>query len=137
MDKAKMSKMVDRFLSWPLPKDFSPDGGIVFKNSPDARGYAPYQPIGTNLLTAEQARGMIEHILGGEYEELQADNLRLSNLVTKFDTALRTIATEAGMTEAYSGVDTEASLKNFVNAISKLCDCSKCELEKRNIEDLW
>ena len=55
-----------------------------------------------------------------EYEELKADNLRLSNLVTKFDTALRTIATEAGMSEACSGVDTEEKVDGFVVAIKSL-----------------
>lgn len=53
--------MVDRFLSWPLPKDFAPDGGVSFTplNNPSC------WPTGTNLLTAEQARSMIEHMLGG------------------------------------------------------------------------
>jgi len=54
---------VDKFLAWPLPKDFSPDGGISFKKEPDARGYAPAWPVGTNLFTADQAQQMIEHIL--------------------------------------------------------------------------
>ena len=56
--KALIDKMVDRFLSWPLPKDFMPDGGVLFKPIPN------HQPIGTNLLTAEQARKMIEHMQG-------------------------------------------------------------------------
>lgn len=55
-----LDMMVDRFLSWPLPKDFAPDGGISFTplNNPSC------WPIGTNLLTAEQARDMIEHLFG-------------------------------------------------------------------------
>ena len=55
-----------------------------------------------------------------EYEELKADNLRLANLVTKFDTALRTIATEAGMTEAYSGIDCDPECKPLVEYVSNL-----------------
>lgn len=45
--------MVNRFLTWPLPVDVCPDG-------------APGDPLrtGTNLLTAEQARAMLEHVLG-------------------------------------------------------------------------
>ena len=54
---------VDKFLAWPLPKDFSPDGGISFKNEPDARGYAPSWPVGTNLFTADQAQQMFEYVL--------------------------------------------------------------------------
>lgn len=75
MKTEEIDKMVDRFLTWKLPHDFSPDGGISF-----ARTYNGYEngvftqdiertpedpawPVGTNLLTAEQARSMIEHIL--------------------------------------------------------------------------
>lgn len=52
--------------------------------------------------------------------ELNDDNLRLSNLVTKFDTALRTIATEAGMTESYSGVDCDPECAPLVEHVSNL-----------------
>lgn len=68
-------EMVNRFLSWKLPKDFSPDSGISF-----SRTYGGYKdgefvkdiprdpeshwwPIGTNLFTADQARKMLEHVL--------------------------------------------------------------------------
>jgi hypothetical protein len=57
-----IGQLVDRFLAWPLPKDFSPDGGISFKNEKDARGYAPAWPVGTNLFTADQARQMLEYL---------------------------------------------------------------------------
>jgi len=51
-------EMVSRFLSWRLPDDFAPDAGITFKH------LAPYSwPVGTNLLTATQARAMLEHVL--------------------------------------------------------------------------
>lgn len=63
-DKAELiDQMVDRFLSWELPKDFAPDGGIEFTppNNP-----AFFWPTGTNLLTADQARVMIEHLLSDE-----------------------------------------------------------------------
>lgn len=51
--------MVDRFLSWRLPQDFSPDCGITFKPHPHPNAW----PIGTNLLNADQARKMLEHVL--------------------------------------------------------------------------
>lgn len=55
---------VDRFLAWKLPLDFAPDCGISFDGrGKDARGYDKGWPIGTNLLTAEQARAMFEHCL--------------------------------------------------------------------------
>lgn len=49
--------MVDRFLGWKLPKDFAPDGGISFKES-------AWWPVGTNLLTADQAKEMLQHVAG-------------------------------------------------------------------------
>lgn len=66
MDKAQIDKMVDRFLGWKLPKDFCPDAGISFKPTKPYEGddYGnSWWPIGTNLLTADQARTMIEHML--------------------------------------------------------------------------
>jgi len=52
-------EMVNRFLTWKLPNDFCPDGGISFTpvNHPTA------WPVGTNLLTATQARAMLMHVL--------------------------------------------------------------------------
>jgi hypothetical protein len=53
-------EMVTRFLGWRLPSDFSPDAGVNFTppNNPH------WWPVGTNLLTAAQARAMLEHVLG-------------------------------------------------------------------------
>lgn len=58
--------LVDRFLGWKLPKDFAPDAGILFKpetlpSTPQT--YEGYWPVGTNLLTADQARRMFEYVL--------------------------------------------------------------------------
>lgn len=66
MEKTQIDKMVDRFLGWKLPKDFCPDAGISFKPTKPYEGdeYGnSWWPIGTNLLTADQARAMIEHML--------------------------------------------------------------------------
>jgi hypothetical protein len=53
-----MVGMVNRFLSWPLPKTFSPDCGISFKPEPTPCCW----PTGTNLFTATEAREMLEHV---------------------------------------------------------------------------
>lgn len=66
-------EMVSRFLAWELPADFAPDGGVTFAREfnmagvlVDRANMAPhFWPVGTNLLTAEQARAMLEHVLGG------------------------------------------------------------------------
>lgn len=73
--------MVSRFLSWTLPKDFAPDGRVKFDRvflvfdgfdgaKPIDISDAPdhYWPTGTNLFTAEQAKAMIEHMLGVTHE---------------------------------------------------------------------
>lgn len=60
--RALVATMVDRFLGWPLPKDFGPDAGISFTPSTHPMGW----PVGTNLFTADQARAMFEHALGAQ-----------------------------------------------------------------------
>jgi hypothetical protein len=52
-------RMVDLFLSWRLPSDFRPDGGISFTERPLHENW----PTGTNLFTSSQARKMIEYLL--------------------------------------------------------------------------
>lgn len=59
-------KLVSRFLSWKLPKNFSPDAGIAFEPYESQSFDGPFWPIGTNLLDAEQAREMLEHVLQPE-----------------------------------------------------------------------
>ena len=58
---------VNNFLSWKLPKDFSPDGGISFKADFNENTQYPmkHEPLGTNLLHAGQAKEMIEAMLDG------------------------------------------------------------------------
>lgn len=60
-----ISKAVDRFLGWRLPKDFYPDCGISFKppEKPHPDVLYEYWPVGTNLFTADQAKAMFEHCI--------------------------------------------------------------------------
>lgn len=64
MNDAQIKHMVDRFLSWRLPADFAPDGGISFAPWHGAPVPRASQPIGTNLFTAEQAAAMVRYMLG-------------------------------------------------------------------------
>jgi len=61
-------KMVDRFLGWKLPADFCPDNGISFKRESDYEhpefGRTKYEPSGTNLFHAGQAKEMFEYAVG-------------------------------------------------------------------------
>jgi len=72
-----INAMVNRFLGWKLPKDFQPDSGISFSdiNHRFFGGYEKSWPTGTNLLTAEQARAMFEHALGGSPTAAASDVL--------------------------------------------------------------
>lgn len=64
-DSKVTEQMVSRFLGWPLPKDFGPDCGISFDGRKDDEwNKNKTWPVGTNLFTADQARAMLEHILG-------------------------------------------------------------------------
>ena len=61
-------QMVGRFLSWPLPADFAPDGGITFTRSP----HPGMSPTGTNLLHFGQAKAMLEHCINGSEPNISA-----------------------------------------------------------------
>jgi len=70
-----IKQMVDKFLSWKLPKDFSPDGAVQFNPiyCNTTKGWK--MPTGTNLLNANQAKELFEYLLEGEalYNELWQD----------------------------------------------------------------
>lgn len=53
---------VDRFLQWKLPADFYPDGGVSFDRAYEYD--SPHWPVGTNILTYEQAERMLRECLG-------------------------------------------------------------------------
>ena len=57
--------MLNRFLSWELPKDFNPDGGISYeRNYKGADGNEITRvSYGTNLLTFAQAKNMLDYML--------------------------------------------------------------------------
>lgn len=80
MAKTMIDKMVDRFLGWKLPKDFGPDAGISFKPTKPYEGDElgnSWWPVGTNLLTADQARHMFEHAVGEDLARLIEENNNL------------------------------------------------------------
>lgn len=57
MNSGLVDSMVNRFLGWRLPKGFCPDNGITFHPPAFPGGW----PIGTNLLSADQAKEMFIH----------------------------------------------------------------------------
>lgn len=76
MTDEQIKHLVERFLAWPLPNDFTPDCGISFDRG--GQYYGPWlvlnKPSGTNLLNASQAEAMVRHML----EDLPASTPALS-----------------------------------------------------------
>ena len=67
MTDAQIKHMVDRFLGWKLPENFSPDGGVSFKKTFNEHTAHPmkHEPSGTNLFDATQADAMVRHMIEG------------------------------------------------------------------------
>ena len=65
MTEAQIKHMVDRFLNWKLPENFTPDAGISFKASYNENTPFPakHEPTGTNLFDAQQAEAMVRHMI--------------------------------------------------------------------------
>jgi hypothetical protein len=63
----QIKRMVNRFLQWKLPENFNPDGGISFKRmrNENTEWPARNEPVGTNLLDANQAEDMVRFMLEG------------------------------------------------------------------------
>ena len=88
MSKTMIDKMVDRFLGWKLPKDFSPDAGISFKADYNEGTQWPmkHEPIGTNLFNADQAREMFKHCVPDDGQAQKV--LELCALLEKAEAAM-------------------------------------------------
>jgi acetate kinase len=67
MDDKQIKHMVERFLNWPLPNNFAPDGGISFERYGNKGTEHQYErrPVGTNLLDYAQAEAMVRHMIEG------------------------------------------------------------------------
>lgn len=67
MTDDQIKHMVDRFLNWKLPENFSPDAGISFKPTFNEHTDHPmrHEPSGTNLLNFKQADAMVRNMLQG------------------------------------------------------------------------
>lgn len=62
MNNEQIKHMVERFLSWKLPENFNPDGGIRFERMRYKDNLHP-MPTGTNLLDAVQAEEMVRYMI--------------------------------------------------------------------------
>lgn len=106
MSTTKIDKMVNRFLCWMLPKDFGPDAGISFKpTKPDGYG-THWWPVGTNLLTADQARAMFEHVTADECAEgLQPHQQRVVTEKAELDEKATALSNFIGTSPVFDTLD--------------------------------
>lgn len=65
MTEEQIKYMVDRFLSWELPKDFTPDGGVTYTRPNYRHPAGDGMPYGTNILDWNQAIQMVRHMIEG------------------------------------------------------------------------
>jgi hypothetical protein len=67
MTEDQIKHMVNRFLGWRLPENFSPDDGISFNPIAGEHGPHPFRrtPSGTNLFDATQADAMVRYMVEG------------------------------------------------------------------------
>jgi hypothetical protein len=95
LTEKQIKHMVDRFLAWKLPENFSPDAGISFK--PTFNDHLPtpqrHNPTGTNLFTATQAEAMVRYMALG-MPEASALNQFSKDMGAKHSTATFHIANE-------------------------------------------
>ena len=61
MTEDQIKHMAERFLTWRLPENFNPDGGIKF----DPAYRSPHGPSGTNLFGYTEAVDMVSHMAKG------------------------------------------------------------------------
>lgn len=128
--RAVTSEMVDRFLSWKLPQNFHPDSFISFdREKHDAwGGYPNSWPTGTNLLTAEQAKAMLEHVLQPQPEQQALSLLTFCVLV------LRNGFTVTGESACASPENFDAEIGRKIarqNAVAKIWPLMGYELRSK------
>ena len=107
-----LDEMVNLFLTWPLPESVCSD--LVATR----RGYP--NRTGTTLLTAREAKLMLEHVLT-EYRKHETKSLSaLVERVGQFDAAIRRIAEHVGA--CCGGVDTGPNGGHTAEAIIEAID---------------
>ena len=102
---SNIDKMVNRFIRWKLPQDFGPDAGVTF-NPGHIAPSSPHWPTGTNLLTADQARQMFEHVTADEPAEgLQPHQQRVVTEKAELDEKANALSNFIGHSPIFETLD--------------------------------
>lgn len=117
-----INTMVDRFLCWKLPKDFAPDCGISFDGRKDDEwNKNKTWPVGTNLLTAEQAKQMFVDVMPTDSEFLSLEKQyceRLGELARQADIVCTWITEHYGEPHVPDAVIAAIDgLKEYIEAV--------------------
>lgn len=116
MNEAQIKHMVNRFLGWRLPENFSPDGGVSFKATyNEGTPYeATHQPIGTNILNAAEAEAMVRHMVEGMAPPEREETLERRTFM--FEVAITVEAASEGKAKQQA----EKELAGALNALPVL-----------------
>jgi hypothetical protein len=126
MHKSAIEHMVSRFLSWRLPDNFSPDGGVSFE--PNFMRYggitARHEPTGTNLFDGQQATAMVRHMVEGLPSDTAApavDMGEIERLVKEHDAEARRYVSAASKSpDGFYAPDAEKSAVKLDIAVINL-----------------
>lgn len=122
-----IDEMVNRFLAWKLPADFGPDGGVSFRAAYPPN--SPHWPSGTNLLTAQQAKDMLTHVLGDVLVEAAKSERRaitFGDIVAQQTMAMRAAVVDAKLQGPEAGI---AWIENTLEGPGHLPDVSAAKAE--------
>ena len=118
----QIKHMVDRFLSWRLPENFAPDGGIIFKAAFNEHTAHPmkHEPTGTNLFDATQADAMVRHMIegipsGAAPADAEKYRQHVKNLVKKAD----------GVSDSGDAMRLSQAAVNAAHAFQVLCEVAR------------
>lgn len=140
MNNEQIHHMVNRFLSWKLPDDFRPDGGVTFTPSyAEEPMRSRHWPIGTNIFSALQAAIMVRHMLEGlpNVEEAQAlAETAADEHVRRLVVAAREAWEDATDAEALQRLD--KALEPFAEAVPYANEPERCAVSNMIINpDDW
>ena len=119
--------MVSRFLGWPVPADFYPDGYVSFYRY-NVRNASEW-PTGMNLLTATQARDMLTYVLSPSHVPPALRRLTFCVLVLKNGYAV------TGESACVSSANFDAGIGRSLakaNAVRKVYDLMGYELRTKH-----
>jgi hypothetical protein len=105
MTEDQIKHMVNRFLGWKLPENFSPDDGISFEPIAGKDGPFPFRrtPSGTNLFDATQADAMVRYIIEGLPVAPMTDAMQVKEVLIETRDALLALKKAVEVSQKMNG----------------------------------